>query len=197
MIIVPNIDKKRLRYPKQLLEITKKSKIKMSKEKSAEDIIKDFFRERLIDTIYKCYGTENKNYQDQTIDQTYDKCREAIWDSNNSFIERKIRMLERLGYTLNDIFPIKVVPPSHKLIKQPIEILSLEDLKYKIENFEDITDVDKKQDVIKKLINKFNRTAEQYKLWKTGEVFEGTHDGFTLDEELEFYKNKLNKLISL
>ncbi len=163
----------------------------MSEKKSTEDIIKDFFKERLINKIYKCYDERTPI----PIDQIYNKCRKAIWDSNNSFIKRKIRMLESLGYMLNDIFPIKITPPSHKLIKKPMEILSLEDLKYKFETFEDITDVDKKQDDIKQLMNKINRTAKQYKLWNTGAVLEDLHEGFTLDEELDFYKKKLDELV--
>ncbi|MBA7528931.1 hypothetical protein ES705_21123 [subsurface metagenome] len=163
----------------------------MSETESIEDIINDFLKERLISTIYRCYEEKTPK------EQIYIKCIDAIWNSNNPLIRRRIRMLENSGCTLDDLFPIKIIPLTHKLIKQPMEILSLADLQYKFENFEDITEVDKKRDEIRKLERKISRTIKQYKLWKTGEVFEGFHDGFTLEEELEFYKNKMNKLIPL
>ena len=110
-------------------------------------------------------------------------------------------MLERYGNTLDEIFPIKIYPPSHKLVKQPMKILSLEDLKYKFETFEDVNIVDKK---ISELIQWENiiheKDHEQAK--KLLKVEEKTKDmeeemkrefgkDFTLEKGLEFYLKKL------
>ncbi|KKK54135.1 hypothetical protein LCGC14_3087780 [marine sediment metagenome] len=166
------------------------------KKESIENIILDFLRERLINTIYKCY----KKIPKIPNEQIYYECLETIWNSDNTFIKKRVRLLESYGYTPNNIFPIKVVPPSHKLVKLPMEILSLEDLRYKFETFEDVNIIDKKiseliqwENIIHKRdykqAKKLLKVEEKTKDMK--EVIRKFGKDFTLEKGLEFYLKKL------
>jgi len=45
------------------------------------------------------------------------------------------------------------------------------------------------------LEKKHENIIEKINLWKSGTVFEGLHKNFSLVNELEFYMNKLDKIV--